>query len=325
MNVIIAVAFLAAFSAVPATPPLAATPLRADLSPCFPPELIDFRFAPVEPTGLGGNYRNSISFKEAGHTITRLLWERANASSPWEKSETEYTVSYEITAVAYREGGDVLYVAGIQETDCSDVIERWTFSPLNGSLTLRSALSPTTSPPVGPIGTPSSSLVMVPGVVGTGGYVSPPQRGTPRSPQRRVIYQSTGFGHVRSMAADPEGRFLLVQSHQTSEVYQLNLLGTAPLVPQLIVSPSTIPSLTLLRRIQVYDVAAAGGRAYILSAPHNDQIAADAPWAILKDPGNDGVFDAVQGYSAAEWLASPYSDKTSWTRLIYASGFQLGN
>jgi hypothetical protein len=290
---------------------------------CFPDELRNLRFAGGEAMAVADNYKSSLRYEEGADSIHRDVRERADASSPWVGSDVEYSFSFALTAATFRDGGDILYLAGIRESDCADIIEQWTFQPSTGAPVLRSAISPTTTPAVGPIGMVTPPFSFVPGTAGSGGYISPELRGTQPAPRRRVLYEGSGLGHVRSMVADPEGRFLLLQSHGDSGIYQLNLLVTPIPAPQLLFSASSTPALVTARRMVVYDIPAAGGRCYVLPASQGDVMPKEAAWVILKDPNNDGVFDAIESYTNAAWQASPLGDRTSWRDLAIANGYQF--
>src|SRR5690606_21185872 len=118
--------------------------------------------------------------------------------------------SLRISAVAARQGGDTVYVAGLTD-DGQDVIEEWTFDPPDGQWILR---APTSPPP--PLGVAMGPFVPTLTVQGGGSYAPPPDSTyvtpTIRAVIRRGHPEEPGspLGHVRSMDADPEGRFLVL-------------------------------------------------------------------------------------------------------------------
>lgn len=290
---------------------------------CFPDELRSMRFAGGEAMAVAQNFRSGLRYREGGDSIHRSVRERAGPNSAWTGSEIEYTFSYELTAATFREGGEFLYLAGIRPSDCVDVIEQWVFEPEAGAPIARSAASPATTPAVGPIGTPAPPFELLPGTAGSGGYVDVDLRaGTQPAPRRRVIYEGNDLGHIRSMVADPEGRFLLLQAHGNSGIYRIDLMITPTLAPVLLFDAAATPPLVHARRMAVYDIPAAGGRCYVLPASQGDVMPKDATWVVIKDPNNDGVFDAIESYSNAEWQGSPLGDRTNWRDLAIAEGYQ---
>ncbi len=287
----------------------------------FPSDLLSVDFGHCEITGLDENARRGVNFAVGGRSFTRTAKERAETESPWFDTRTTFSVPFRITDLSGRDGGDVLYVAGIREADGADLIEEWAFPPQRGARVLRAALSPTTTPAVGPVGVPAPPLVLLPGIAGAGDFVIPPAREAAPPERRRMLYTGAELRHIRSLVADPEGRFLLLQAHGNSAIYQLDLLSPAPCTPKLVCSSATTPELKRTTSMSAWDIGAAGGRVYLLVSTEACVTPIDAEWVLLKDPDNDGNFDSIEGFSNAAWLASPYADRAAWGLLHCAPGY----
>jgi len=160
----------------------------------FPEDLKTAKFIPYVATGLSENYRSSIGYNGGDDAIVRKVRERVSATDAWETSEQEYSLSFRITSVAHREGGDVVYLAGIRESDCMDVIEEWTFPTKTGGRLLQAAVSTTTTPAVPPVGTPAPPFTLQPSVRG-GTYVPVSQRpGRDPAPVRKILWRFRELG-----------------------------------------------------------------------------------------------------------------------------------
>ena len=146
-----------------------------------------------------------------------------------------------------------------------------------------------------------------------GSSFTPPT--APRDPaSRRVVYRGTHMGHIRSIVADPEGRFLLALSYPTGALYRFDLMQ--PGLPELLYTVGDIPHLNSATSLVVrHDVS--DGRQYVICEFDGCVMPAEYSWTILSDPNNDGVLDAPITLTADDLTAAGYNE--------YASSLDYGN
>lgn len=296
----------------------------------MPEALLDFSYFPFHVTGLSSTVKAGILFEPGDTSLVRRVQERPEASAAWTAQETEYSTSFTITAVSWREGGDVLYIAGFDKRTCLDVIEEWTFTKRTGAPVLHAAASPASTPPVPPMGTPAPPFALNSTIVGGGDYLEPGERvGLQPPPQRRVLIGGTSFGRLRGVVADPEGRFLLFLAHGTSGIYQLDLMAEPPEAPVLLYTPSDAGPLADVRTMQIFEHKTLPGRHVILTESQHGVLKEGAEFVVLSDPENDGAFNSIQSFDAQEWSAGPYSDGSLLVGFVktadYVSPIDLEN
>lgn len=145
----------------------------------------------------------------------------------WEKS---VTTPFLVEAVSCRKAEE-MFVAGRDEMTGEIVIERWSYLAPTGSLASVHASYQ------GTLGQSRPLLATTVEVIG-GTFIPPKDRNIPQ-PVKQTVYRGSDFSGVKSMCADPEGRFLLVQDSASFDVYQL-VPGTPPVA---IVESSDFPEL----------------------------------------------------------------------------------
>ena len=191
----------------------------------------------------------------------------------WE-SESRYPVSFQGCRLAARTSHEI-YVAGLYESGMT-VLELWRFSPVTGEY--RSTRPRATTGIGSPFVTPHTSFSIV------GGTFQEPEARTKPMHMRRTIWSGTTLGVVKSMVADPDGRFLLVYSSDQEALYMVPTGQGAQ--PTLVHNSMSVPAMASGLSLTVGDHAALG-RTYMLSllpSSGNHCI-------LLPDYDNDGVLD----------------------------------
>jgi hypothetical protein len=251
--------------------------------------------------------KQTYLFATGSGSISVLRHERPDAQSDWVIHKDEFTVSYHVTAICCREGGDDLFVAGMQD-DGTSVIERWSFLLPPGRQSLRFAGSP---PPIGnPLPIYSASIV----ISGGGSYVPPGTYSRYPDPRRRLLFSGT-TGPFTAMEVDPEGRFLLTYNLQEAAI-QVMALDASPLALTTAYASGTHPQLDQIASIEAREFDGEG-RKYLLrrkyghSFPRSQEV-----YGIISDPENDGLLNSLQFFDAASFSASPYGQWSDW-RLLW--------
>ena len=214
-------------------------------------------------------------------------------SSQW------HSVSFEIVTIVARTANE-LYIAG-SAPNGMDVIERWTITPVEGEFFADRAIAQT------PIGTPAATAPTV--VSASGGTFFPPASRAPqRQPSKSMIFTGADLGGIRSLAVDPDGRFVLVLAGSgPRRLYRIeNEAGSSPVV---LFDSSTDAFMAFADYIKVQEHATLG-RAYFL-----DSLSGNAPGVfvtLLFDHDNDGIFDAWNSYTPESYAAAGFSGGV-WT------------
>lgn len=210
--------------------------------------------------------------------------------TPEAKSVFTYTASFDIDSVAARTQDD-LFVTGIARNG-DVVIERWEIAEQTGALRVQIG----TSGPAPALGVPSPAPTTSTSVPGGLPYVPLDQRavGQP-SLTRTELVRTQDIDPIRdnSMAADPEGRFLLFLT-EDSVLYQLDLSdpNALPIPIHDASSLWTLDHIQAMARLQV----AGMGRVWDLGPP---QVLPDPTsgglvrhvLTLLYDADNDGLFE----------------------------------
>jgi hypothetical protein len=230
-------------------------------------------------------------------------WEERNPdpSLSWHLSTATERVSFTITSITSREGGNEVYVAGIQ-SDGTDVIEKWIFSARKGGYHL---VSQGAQPQ--PIGTPMpaySSFEVLEGGV----FLSPPPIHTGAT--RAALYRGSAMGHIRAMVCDPEGRFLIALTTPAGDLYRVHLV-TNPGTVELLVANTQVPALQEATTMQ-YQHHATEGRKVVLTQAEGSVYPLYYKNIVLSDADNDGVFESISALDHAAWLSAGYEDDSNW-------------
>ncbi len=270
-----------------------------------------------DPTAITPTLRQSVGFTGGGTKVVLFRSERATSTASWEVNKWAYTTDMKLVDVVHRDGGNELYVAGIRETasGCESVVEQWKLGQQNGMRYMR-------YPGSGTRGTPSPTPFIAGVSVGVTGpaYVPMAERRFPQPPvTKTVLFSGNSIGTIARLEADPEGRFLLMQSHDTGNIYSID--PSAVGVPVLEFSAATIPALADADSLNVLEHETLG-RFYILEnfVGHVHVTGASTKVVILKDTNNDGVFDGheVIDNDGVAWKNSPWNSDSDLKSLVNA-------
>lgn len=251
------------------------------------------------PVYLGADLRQTLELdvldedlEPRDDLVVLHVAERDPATGDWYTTAETYSASFAITDVEARTAGD-LFVVG-QARNGDDIVERWLITPPAGAITVARSVVTT------PVGTPSSGSSVVSGVVGGGGFVPPAERTGTSTIERFELYRGTALGTPRDIAVDPDGRFVMVLSDTTSELWRIDLLPE-PAAPLLTESPTTLPALATAGDFYPLEHATAGR--VLLFDPDFSRGPGAAP-TLLFDGENDGLFELPLTLSVAEFQAS---------------------
>ena len=285
--------FLQTPSGAPAQEPAAPTSVP------FPDDLLDEpRYTYARLTGRSTGLSQLVTF-DAGDDFLEREWYEQDPSTPDLVHEftLEERLPFSLTDVAWREGGNELFVAGMRK-DGSAVIELFKGTPRVGGYHLRTVHSGPT-----PLGHPLSAHVYREEL--TGGTFIPPQESPPAPCARRVLFAGSKLGLVRRMVADPNGRYLLLLTYPKDELYQLDLATSAP-EPRLLYSPASLPELRGARTLDLMRHKAEG--LLVVVTPAEGRFVKSHVRIVLPDPDNDGVFDAPALLDGEQWRTRyPYT------------------
>lgn len=249
------------------------------------------------------NFIQMLSLVPGGQEIRLTRKERADPAAPWFTATSVQSVSDVVMEATPWRGGDVLYVALIDAQGAMR-IERWTYPVRNGRWEHQSPQTPSAA---GYFGITAIK----------GGAFVPPNSGATPSPERVVIYRGKTLIHeVRFLAADPEGRFLLILDHAggAGRVWQLDLTVANPNDPLLLHDASTIPDLGVMMMMRVYQHDTLGRVVSITNMrPFTTYPASSI--ALMVDGNNDGLFDQTINLTRAEHDANALYSGPHWTSI----------
>lgn len=224
-----------------------------------------------------------------------------------------YSTSYSIRTVSARHTNEI-YVAGTGRGGVT-IIERW-IRPRQATAYYSEK---GTAPPV--IGTPVDMEPLTVGIgesnsgSGSSGGGAPPYTHpmgcvAPPPPVREEVYRGFDIGPVYDMAIDPEGRFALVTTRDSQNVYQLVFSDPPTVTP--IYSPA---SLSVMRServgIQVREHVTEGRMYLFVGRRSEPPLAPDMQ--LIGDTDNDGVFDTQsQLFTNSAYRASSYGRAANW-------------
>jgi hypothetical protein len=278
----------------------------------IPSELFWFNAMMRVPTADGPSVSDYVAWDSLGKGVLVGLQEKDPNTNQWVSAKYVYPTACNILGVAPRLGGQELYVSGIQLDQVggyTDIIEKWMFPTPEGSYATAIAGGVTA------IGKPRGSLAGSMSIVG-GSYVTPGHRvSTPQPvPDQTYVYSKHMGGHFDCVAADPEGRFLLLHNYASGDLLTLDLM-TADSTPKTLFTAAQIPALHATRSIDLDDVPGVG-RICRLSPidPGGAFFRLSTQVVVLVDRDNDGIFDSFTVHSAADVArgATPYGDSIDW-------------
>lgn len=264
------------------------------------------------PTGTSSEFANYVSWDATEKRVVVGIQEKNQSTGEWISEQYVYSTSYNVLDVAFRLGGQVLYVSGIQldrNGGYTDVIEEWTFPTPAGGYAVTVAGGTTG------IGTPRASFAGTATLIGPA-YVAPQVRHPTVQPvpDKRILYSEASSGHFDCIVADPEGRTLLVHNYTTGNLMAIDLSVATPTL-QSVYTATQIPALAACRSIVLHDVPNVG-RICRLS-PENGSGANptnSTQTVILVDSQNDAVFEAFTTHSLVQVAngQSPYGESINW-------------
>lgn len=234
-----------------------------------------------------------VEFDQGGSSFTVNWRERPPGSSVfsnWRENSFEVSITFRITDVTVREGGNEIYVAGIWD-DGRGVIKRFNFVPRAGGILVRGL--PTT---VEPRGTPMAKH-SAEQILNDGTWLEPTQASYGVPTRAQVLGDVVGV--PRSIAVDPAGRYLIILTEASSELYLLDLMA-APMVLELLGNATTLPELAQVTNVYIRTLES-GGHAVLLhdifvmiaDRPNDPRIA-------LIDSDNNGVFESISSVGEGE-------------------------
>ena len=256
--------------------------------------------------GLGDEvFRQGYSWSIGGTSIRRTKQERADADDTWVFMEGTQDAGFIIPALAARNGGDEIYVAGLRQNG-SAVIERWTHGPRVHGWSVTFPLPSD----VKALGQPAPPAVPVVNVAG--GPPWAPVRDVDKvlSPPRRVEVYSSPDGPLHGMSADPQGRYLIFFDMGRGELIQLDLTQV-PFQTNVLSTPASDPPLAAAGNIQVMDFEGEGRHLLVRPVLSDVQLEPET-YHVFSDTENDGAFESVEVMDEAEWDSSIYSDWSKW-------------
>ncbi|MCK6445944.1 MAG: hypothetical protein L6Q99_06075 [Planctomycetes bacterium] len=215
------------------------------------------------------NLRVFVDIDTLNQELTVRRQSRLSSSSEWTVSSHTESASFHVVDASAGCQAEILYVTGVYP-DGSSTIERWTY---------------TYPPIVYPIGG------------GTGIQHAPKVR-------RRVLFQGIDYGHIRTLEADPEQRFLFFLTAESSTLMRMELpsgdVGGAA------ITPASIPAMSQMKSIGVRQFTTLG-RVYVLRADDRRSDMFDysnTTLIVLPDANNDGQFDAPYTTTMDDWNAA---------------------
>jgi len=227
------------------------------------------------------HFAQSAGWHASGKAINWTRFEREGPSSAFQRTTFTYTTSYELSAVAYRAGGDEIFVGGLHANGRA-VIERWSFPQKNG----RWRHVP---PATAQFGVPLPAYL---GTTEVKGGTWDPEPPSTRAPKREVLLDSPSHGCPVSLVADPEGRFILWQDYDSRAIYRIRLDLVSPGSPEVMADPATIPELANTIQGAVMDDLATGRRTLTFrEIGPNLKPFGTAKYVLFHDNDNDGLFD----------------------------------
>lgn len=239
----------------------------------------------VTQSVLAENIILDVTYDEGGRDFTVRWRERPTSTSyqfPWRDTKFKVSLTFRITDVTVRQGGNEIYVGGMRD-DGKGVIKRFNFQPRPGGWEVRSV--PATAQP---IGTPMVNHSCEQALNGT--WSEPPQAAYGVATRSQLLGDTVGV--PRSIAVDPFGRYLLILTEATSEIYLLDLLAD-PHTLQLLVGPSTIGELAQVDEFLCLTVASGGHAFQVFDRDALGDETATDPVIAMIDGDNDGSFEII--------------------------------
>ena len=250
------------------------------------------------------SYYQSVEFAEeeddAGvlisDNLTIVTTEQDPITGEWSDSRLGLSTSFSIQSVSARFAND-FFVHGVSATGV-DIIERWVVTPVRGAI--RPTRAPATAIGVAYV-TPSITF----SVVGDQ-FVEPTARSSRPRVKRTEVYRGTSVGSIRSIAADPDGRYLLLLEGLAGDLYSLDILSGGGATP--LFTAAQIPDLEFTSSLSAMQHESYG-RVFMSAMSFVPEVLTGV--SLLFDFNNDGVFDSFDSLTRSQHkLIYPLS---SWT------------
>lgn len=253
-----------------------------------------------EPIFVSNDLVQSVLYDAGERDLEFRAAERAPGS--WDLVDAPpaiFSTSYVVKKIVPSGQAHSFFVNG-RSRDGDDVLEQWDIDVGQGGRFATRPGGPT------PIGTPSAPHSLTTGILGET-YTQP--SGRPRATATRTeLYRGSDLGTLLGIAADPNGRFLLIVAG--GALYRLDLGGAYGAPVEIDTGFSAIDSAVY---VSIRELAATGDRAVVITAlrPPGEGV-----WRYLMlDADNDGHFE-LPGftYDQAGWSTLGLLDQEAWSQ-----------
>jgi hypothetical protein len=252
-------------------------------------------------------YLHTYAVDRGTSSLLESRAQRALVADEWTTHKQTLSVSFVITAFAWRNGGDEIFLAGLKR-DGSTIIERWRFEVPDGAREVRYPGAPPA------IGTPQPAYVPALGMHGNTTSLIPTNWRQPITPTRVVLWESSA-GPITAMAADPEGRYLLIWNHSAKLLQRLPLVEDPvanPISATTLYSATSHPLLDKVGDIEVRDFGTEGRKFLLRRNTSQVGTITTERYTVIADTNNDGNFESISFFTPQEMDASPYGTWESW-------------
>lgn len=289
--------------------PLGSTPTPAGSAsqPAFNQDLVKFGPSMEYEAFNGMNLTRSFNFRVGGSDIEFISHERRDQQSSWEKTTLTQSTELTLYGIAPCMEGGVYIVCGTREVNGipETVLQLWTLPSPDG------AWEWTTSQQVPAIGSPAPLPFAGSGstVVAGGGTYTPPSQRFRRTlaPQRETLWVGPGWGDVRSVGADPEGRYALLQRHDNGSLFALDLTQTGS-APVFLADDSVAQGISITNAMAFYDHATLGRIIHFRHVQGGWLLEPSSPVVCAIDNENDGVINSWGFATEETFEQTPWGD-----------------
>lgn len=229
------------------------------------------------PIFISNDLAQSVSFEFDEPNLRLHTAERGEGSSvPDELHSVGFSTAYRVIEVAPAGRSHAFYVNGTARNG-DDVLELWEVSVGTGGRFVTPAAVPQ------PLGTPSPPYAVAGDVLG-GFYASPSTRSGATTVARTELYRGQELGAWRALAADPEGRFVLVVAG--AKLFRIDV--ATELAPP-VELPTSFAAMDRVEYVFIRELASISTRTLVLIA--TPDFASSTLWYLAFDAENDGHFE----------------------------------
>lgn len=246
----------------------------------------------------------AFSYGVGGTQIERSKRERENAGSDWFRMSGSEGVTFFVTGLAARLGGDELYIAGV-ERDGQSLIQKWVYHPRKHGWRVECELPPG----IDALGVPAPVAAPSIGTASGDAWDSPKKADEDLAPAERSTLYKDGAGPFHGMAVDPQGRYLVFFEMASKEIQMLDLTQDPCVVTTL--RDASAEGFLSADDIQVADFEGEGRKCFVRGRTTSNPNA-KPEYLLGSDTDNDGVFEGWAHYTEAAWEASDYSEHSKW-------------